>query len=82
MTAAQQDQQRLGNEAQGYRNKVVPEARGKGLGRALIEGCEAWARARGHQLLTLGVLARNARAIRAYEGAGFSPYTMILRRYL
>ena len=61
---------------------VVPEARGKGLGRALIEGCEAWARGRGHQLLTLGVLARNARAIRAYEGAGFTPYTLILRRYL
>jgi GNAT superfamily N-acetyltransferase len=61
---------------------VVPEARGKGLGRALIEGCEAWARGRGHQLLALGVLARNARAIRAYEGAGFTPYTLILRRYL
>src|SRR3984885_1278410 len=61
---------------------VVPEARGKGLGRALIEGCEAWVRGRAHQLLTLGVLARNARAIRAYEGAGFTPYTLILRRYL
>ncbi len=61
---------------------VVPQARGKGLGRALIEGCEAWARERGHQLLTLGVLAGNARAIRAYEGAGFTPYTLILRRYL
>ncbi len=34
VTAAQQDQQRLGNEAQGYRNKVVPEARG---GAAAIE---------------------------------------------
>lgn len=28
VTAAQQDQQRLSNEAQGYANKVVPEARG------------------------------------------------------
>jgi GNAT superfamily N-acetyltransferase len=61
---------------------VVPQARGKGLGRALIEGCEAWARKRGHALLTLGVLAQNAHAIRAYEGMGFAPYTMILRRYL
>jgi len=61
---------------------VVPEARGKGMGRALIEGCEAWGRERGHALLTLCVLAQNAHAIRAYEGAGFAPYTMILRRYL
>ena len=38
---------------------VVPEARGKGLGRALIEGCEAWARGRGHKLLQVGVLAQN-----------------------
>ena len=53
---------------------VVPQARGKGLGRALIEGCEAWARGRGHKLLTVGVLARNPAAIRAYEGAGYAPY--------
>ena len=49
---------------------LLPQARGKGLGRALIEGCEAWARVRGHKLLTVGVLARNPTAIRAYEGAG------------
>ncbi len=55
---------------------VVPEARGTGLGRALIEGCEAWSMARGHKLLTINVLARNARAIRAYEGAGYAPYTV------
>jgi len=61
---------------------VVPEARGKGLGRALIEGCEAWARARGHRLLTVGVLAKNPAAIRAYEGAGYAPYWITMRRYL
>jgi GNAT superfamily N-acetyltransferase len=61
---------------------VVPEARGKGLGRALIEGCEAWARGRGHKLLTVGVLAKNLSAIRAYEGAGYAPYWVTLRRYL
>jgi GNAT superfamily N-acetyltransferase len=61
---------------------VVPEARGKGIGRALIEGCEAWARARGHKLLQVGVLAKNARATRSYEGAGYSAYGITLRRYL
>lgn len=61
---------------------VVPEARGRGLGRALIAACEAWARGRGHKLLMIGVLAKNARALRAYEGAGYSPYNLILRKYL
>jgi GNAT superfamily N-acetyltransferase len=61
---------------------VAPEARGKGLGRALIEGCETWARGRGHKLLQVGVLARNARAIRSYEGAGYGAYGITMRRYL
>lgn len=61
---------------------VAPEARGKGLGRALIDSCEAWAKDRGHKLLIIGVLSKNARAIRAYEGAGYAPYTQFLRKYL
>ncbi len=61
---------------------LLPQARGKGLGRALIEGCEAWARGRGHKLLTIGVLAKNPAAIRAYEGAGYVPYVTVMRRYL
>jgi len=61
---------------------LLQEARGKGLGRALIEGCETWARERGHKLLTVGVLSQNPTAIRAYEGAGYAPYVTIMRRYL
>jgi len=61
---------------------LMPQARGKGLGRALIEGCESWARGRGHKLLTVGVLAQNPTAVRAYEGAGYAPYVTIMRRYL
>jgi GNAT superfamily N-acetyltransferase len=61
---------------------VVPEARGAGHGRALIQGCEEWAKQRGHKLLTLGVLAGNRCALRSYEGAGYAPYTIIMRRYL
>lgn len=61
---------------------VVPEARGRGLGRGLIEACERWARQRDHKLLMVGVLARNSRAIRSYEGAGYSAYGITMRRYL
>ncbi len=61
---------------------VVPEARGRGHGRALMEGCAQWARERGHKVLMIGVLAKNAHAIRAYEGAGYAPYSLAMRRYL
>ena len=61
---------------------VVPEVRGQGHGRALIAACEDWAKSRGHKLLTVGVLTKNARAVRSYEGAGYAPYTTIMRRYL
>ena len=61
---------------------VVPEARRAGHGKALIQACEAWSRQRGHRLLTIAVLARNKGAIRAYEGAGYTPYTLVMRRYL
>ena len=40
VTAAQQDQQRLSNEAQGYANKVVPEARGTAA--AIIQEAEGY----------------------------------------
>jgi len=61
---------------------VIPEARRGGHGRALIAACEGWAKARGHKILTVGVLAGNAQAIRAYEGTGFAPYNLTMRRYL
>jgi GNAT superfamily N-acetyltransferase len=61
---------------------VMPSARGKGLGRALIAGCEDWARDRGHKLLTIGVLAKNPGAIRAYQASGYAPYAITMRRYL
>ena len=61
---------------------VVPQARGQGHGRRLIAACEDWARGRGHKLMTVGALAKNAMAIRAYDGAGYAPYTVYMRRYL
>ena len=61
---------------------VVEEARGTGVGRALIAACEGWARTRGHRIAQIGVLPGNSRARTVYERAGFAPYTMQLRRYL
>lgn len=61
---------------------VAPEARGRGHGKALIAAVEGWSRGRGHKLLTINVLAGNARAIRSYQAAGYAPYTTMMRRYL
>lgn len=61
---------------------VVEEARGLGVGRALIAACEAETRKRGLNQIMLGVLVKNERAMRVYTGAGFAPYTAELRKYL
>jgi GNAT superfamily N-acetyltransferase len=51
-------------------------AEGSGVGRALLEHAEGWARSRGHSLLTLNVFTANERARRFYERAGLSPEMM------
>jgi GNAT superfamily N-acetyltransferase len=61
---------------------VIPGARRRGHGRALIKACEEWAKGRGHKLLMIGVLANNRDAIESYQAAGYAPYNLILRRYL
>jgi len=61
---------------------VVPSARGAGHGRALIEACEGWSKARGHTVMMIGVLSGNAHALRAYAGTGYTPYVSIVRKYL
>ena len=48
-------------------------AEGSGVGRALADYSEDWARRRGHTLLTLNVFAANERARRFYERAGLLP---------
>lgn len=49
---------------------VAPAARGRGLGRRLLDELEARARARGAEHVILEVRADNTPAIRLYEGAG------------
>ncbi len=50
---------------------VAPQAARRGVGRALIQEVEAWARERGFRFLTLNVFARNLDARRFYEHSGF-----------
>lgn len=50
---------------------VDPGARGRGLGRALVEEVAAWARARGAVCLRLGVTEDAPEAARFYERLGF-----------
>lgn len=51
---------------------VTAEAEGKGVGSALLDRAEAWARERGSDRLTLSALVTNSRARALYERRGFS----------
>jgi GNAT superfamily N-acetyltransferase len=61
---------------------VVEDARGGGVGRALIGACEDEARRRGLSHVKIGLLTANARAAGIYARAGYSPYHSELRKYL
>lgn len=51
---------------------VVPSATGQGVGKAIMTGLIAQARERGDRLYDLEVIEQNERAVRLYEGAGFT----------
>jgi ribosomal protein S18 acetylase RimI-like enzyme len=55
---------------------VLPECRGKGVGRALLEAAEARARAHGCCKLTLEVQDSNQRARGLYASFGFADYVL------
>ena len=55
---------------------VAAEAEGRGVGRALMQAAEEWARSRGYRKLTLSVFEHNRRARALYEHAGFAPDTI------
>jgi RimJ/RimL family protein N-acetyltransferase len=50
---------------------VLRQAWGRGIGTALLDRFEAWARERGIWRLELSVMAHNQRAIELYEGLGY-----------
>ena len=50
---------------------VEKAAEGRGVGSALLDACEHWARQRGSDRLTLSALVTNSRARALYERKGF-----------
>jgi ribosomal protein S18 acetylase RimI-like enzyme len=61
---------------------VDPAAQGRGIGRALVEAAERWARDRGYRHITLNVFARNERARALYERLGYQPETVHYFKHL
>jgi GNAT superfamily N-acetyltransferase len=55
---------------------VAREARGRGVGAALLAAAEQWARTRGYRLLSLNVFIDNTEARSVYERAGYAPETI------
>jgi ribosomal protein S18 acetylase RimI-like enzyme len=68
------DAARLRHKATVWGMHVLPEARARGLGKALLAALAAHARASGVELLQLGVAADNAPARALYAGAGYVPF--------
>lgn len=58
---------------------VEPIARGRGIGRALLEACIARARERGLLMLTLSVTSDNVAAVELYASMGFVRYGRLER---
>jgi GNAT superfamily N-acetyltransferase len=52
---------------------VTQESEGQGVGRALLDYVERWARDRGYREVVLDVFAGNQRAIVFYERRGYRP---------
>lgn len=59
---------------------LLPEARGGGAGRALVDGVEAELRRIGVDEVRLNVMSSNAPAIAFYERVGFTSYVVGMRR--
>lgn len=52
---------------------VVPEHRGKGVNRLIIEALKQWSISKGVTQMRLEVFASNPAAVKAYEKVGFAP---------
>src|SRR5688572_28660263 len=61
---------------------VVPEHRGKGINKKIVEALEAWTRSRGVTEMKMDVYSENSVAIRAYEKSGYTGLILQMRREL
>ena len=61
---------------------VVPEHRGKGVNKLVLNALLDWSRRRGVNDIRLEVYTENAAAIRAYEKAGFESTILTMRMSL
>lgn len=61
---------------------VLAQCRNQGIGSALLDACEALARAAGQQWLRLSVLAGNARARAFYRRHGLDEHLVTLEKKL
>ncbi len=61
---------------------TVPESRGKGVNKMIMEALLSWCKERGMEEVRLDVFAENAGAIRAYEKVGFKQHLIKMRRSL
>lgn len=57
---------------------VLPEYRGKGIGRALVEKAEVFASEHGIAVMKVSVLARNSASLQVYRALGFRDYDILL----
>ena len=55
---------------------VAPEGEGRGVGKALMNAGEEWAKKQGFKWLTLNVFSRNERARKLYEKLGYGEDTI------
>ena len=58
------------------------KAEGRGVGSALVEACEHWAREQGHTIIMLTTGAGNTRALRFYDYLGFHSEDITLTKLL
>jgi len=61
-----------------YYVAVAPEARGRGLGRAMMAACEAWLAQRGVPKLNLMVRGDNTAATGFYAALGYRPDDVVV----